>query len=143
MWISKEKTLLKVRNIKVFIINARKKILTLPLRGFTIVELLIVTAIIGILVTGAIKLLPGLIQKTKQKEAVHAMLLIRQAELAYLTEYPGTYIPLSDAAWDIPLNNANFSYDVHQDTGIISATSTEKTGKNYQMNISTGKVSEF
>jgi len=66
--------------------------------GFTLIELIVVVAIIGILASIAISQLYGFAQKAKQSEARELLSTVYTAETAYFAE-KNTYGTLSDAGF--------------------------------------------
>ena len=66
--------------------------------GFTLIELVVVIAIIGILAAIAVAQLYGFAQKAKQSEAKELLATIYTAESAYFSER-GTYASLSAAGF--------------------------------------------
>ena len=81
-------------------------------RGFTLTELLIVIAVLGILAGMAVVKLNPQAERARAGEAVTLLTIIRQAEESYRFDHNGAYQPVSgdatDADWDaIGLTNPN------------------------------------
>lgn len=69
------------------------------LRGFTLIELIIVIVIIGILASVGAPMMSSNIQRAKMSEAVAAMGGIRGAERAYYVEN-GRYVNVGPLSWE-------------------------------------------
>jgi len=86
-------------------------------RGFTLIELVVVIAIIGILAAIAVAQLYGFAQKAKQSEAKELLATVYTAESAYYAEQ-GTYGTLSNVGFTpsatpryyTNVGDANFTY---------------------------------
>jgi type IV pilus assembly protein PilA len=88
-------------------------------KGFTLIELMIVVAIIGILAAIAIPNFLRFQAKSKQSEAKTNLKAIYTAETGYYGEN-NTYNTFDRVNWQ-PVGVARYSYDLGADTGITPA----------------------
>jgi len=92
-------------------------------KGFTLIELMIVVAIIGILAAIAIPNFMSYQCKARQSEAKSALGDIRTMEEAYYAEH-NTYGTLDSIGWSINETNAEYSYQIddgYDDTGFTAS----------------------
>ena len=90
-------------------------------KGFTLVELMIVVAIIGILAAIAIPNFLKYQTKAKQSEAKVNLKGIYMAELSYFAE-SDTYSTFSDVGFDIQAGNPRYVYDIGSGATVGSGT---------------------
>jgi type IV pilus assembly protein PilA len=91
-------------------------------KGFTLIELMIVVAIIGILAAIAIPNFLKFQAKSKQSEAKTNLKAIYTAETGYYGEN-NTYNALNHVNWQ-PVGTARYTYSVGSDNGISSPPGT-------------------
>jgi type IV pilus assembly protein PilA len=89
-------------------------------KGFTLIELMIVVAIIGILAAIAIPNFLKFQAKSKQSEAKTNLKAIYTAETGYYGEN-NTYNTFDRVNWQ-PVGVARYTYDLGSDTGITPAS---------------------
>jgi type IV pilus assembly protein PilA len=89
-------------------------------KGFTLIELMIVVAIIGILAAIAIPNFLKFQAKSKQSEAKTNLKAIYTAELGYYGEF-STYNTFDRVNWS-PVGDARYSYSLGSDGGIRAAS---------------------
>jgi type IV pilus assembly protein PilA len=87
-------------------------------KGFTLIELMIVVAIIGILAAIAIPNFLKFQAKSKQSEAKTNLKAIYTAETGYFGEN-NTYNTFDSVNWE-PVGAARYTYSVGSDNGIVS-----------------------
>ena len=107
--------------------------------SFTLLELILVTAVIGILAGMALIRFPATIQSAERSEAVASMAEIRHAELAFEIENGGFTNNFAILPWDVPQTSVNYNYGLAGGGGTITATHNG-AGNNWQMNTVTGAV---
>jgi prepilin-type N-terminal cleavage/methylation domain-containing protein len=98
-------------------------------RGFTLIELVVVLAIIGILIAAAVPLYLGARQKAYKAEASNALQEIKTMEWAYYQQY-NTFVngTLGSIGFTQP-GNANWTYSVGTGTAAsVVATAVGTTG---------------
>jgi len=95
-------------------------------KGFTLIELMIVVAIIGILAAIAIPNFLKFQAKSKQSEAKTNLKAIYTAETGYYGEM-NTYNALNHVNWE-PVGAARYTYSVGQDNGIADPPSNSPNG---------------
>jgi type IV pilus assembly protein PilA len=88
-------------------------------KGFTLIELMIVVAIIGILAAIAIPNFLKFQAKSKQSEAKTNLKAIYTAETGYYGEN-NTYNTFDRVNWE-PVGVARYTYDLRSDTGIATS----------------------
>lgn len=114
------------------------------LTGFTLLEMLMVVFIVGIIASVTVPRFSGAMERAERAEAVHALSLIRNAELAYNEDYPGDFIgSFAGLTWDVQDETKNFDYTINAGAGTITATNKRAGRSNYRINIVTGAVTEF
>jgi len=97
--------------------------------GFTLIELVVVLAIIGILIAAAVPLYLGARMKSYKAEASNALQEIKTMEWAYYQQY-NTFVngTLPSIGFQAP-NSANWAYSVGTGTAAsVVATATGGTG---------------
>jgi len=87
-------------------------------KGFTLIELMIVVAIIGILAAIAIPNFLKFQAKSKQSEAKTNLKAIYTAETGYFGEN-NTYNAFDSVNWE-PVGAARYTYDLGSDNGVVS-----------------------
>ena len=97
-------------------------------KGFTLIELMIVVAIIGILAAIAIPNFLNYQCKAKQSEAKSSLGSIRVAQEAYFAEYDKYSDNLPGIGFGTK-GTANYSYSATADTTTFTATATSDTIK--------------
>jgi len=113
-------------------------------RSLATVELIIAVAILGVLALFVVPRMPGWMQRVRRSEAEHMMSQIREAELAYHTEFPGEYIDVfAGLPWDVGRQSKTFDYSVDEGAGTITATRRTNGVDKYEMNLKTGKVTDL
>jgi type IV pilus assembly protein PilA len=80
-------------------------------KGFTLIELMIVVAIIGILAAIAIPNFLGFVSKARRSEVKSNLEAIYRAELAYFGEKDRYSSSFSDIRW-VPVGVAHYTYSV-------------------------------
>jgi prepilin-type N-terminal cleavage/methylation domain-containing protein len=98
-------------------------------RGFTLIELVVVLAIIGILIAAAVPLYLGARQKAYKAEANNALQEIKTMEWAYYLQY-NTFVngTLASIGFQQP-GGANWTYTVGTGTAAsVVATATGNAG---------------
>ena len=96
-----------------------RKMMNKKSKGFTLIELMIVVAIIGILAAIAIPNFMSYQCKAKQSEAKSNLGTIRTTQEAYLAEYDVYGADLEDIGYSGPKGNARYSYTI---TAVNNAT---------------------
>jgi len=79
-------------------------------KGFTLIELMIVLAIIGILAAMAVSIFSGYDCVTKQSEAKSSLSTIHKAQIAYFSEYNTFSSSLSAISFSLK-GKQHYSYD--------------------------------
>jgi prepilin-type N-terminal cleavage/methylation domain-containing protein len=92
-------------------------------KGFTLIELMIVLAIIGILAAMAVSIFSGYDCVTKQSEAKSSLSTIHKAQIAYFSEYNTFSSSLSAISFSLK-GKQHYSYDAGGNGAIFSATAT-------------------
>jgi type IV pilus assembly protein PilA len=89
-------------------------------KGFTLIELMIVVAIIGILAAIAIPNFLKFQAKSKQSEAKTNLKAVYTAETSYFGEY-NTYAAFATANWE-PVGVSRYAFSIDGGTTIVGAT---------------------
>lgn len=107
------------------------------IRGFTLLEILIVVVILGILASLAIPRYQVSVEKAKGSEAVANINILRGAELRYYTEYDWETNVLTDLDVESPQSNPRryFNYSIQRgailDDANFTITATRAGGMLY------------
>ncbi|MFZ3048699.1 MAG: prepilin-type N-terminal cleavage/methylation domain-containing protein [Desulfatirhabdiaceae bacterium] len=93
------------------------------MKGFTLIELMIVLAIIGVLAAMAVSIFSGYDCITKQSEAKSSLSTIHKAQIAYFSEYNMFSTSLSAISFSLK-GNQLYTYDAGGNGATFSATAT-------------------
>jgi len=93
------------------------------MKGFTLIELMIVLSIIGVLAAIAISIFSGYDCITKQSEAKSSLSTIHKAQIAYFSEYDTFSSSLSALSFSLK-GKEHYTYDAGGNGAIFSATAT-------------------
>ncbi len=108
-------------------------------KGFTLIELMIVVAIIGVLAAIAIPNFLNYQCKAKQSEAKSSLGTIRTAQEAYLAEYDSYADSIGKIGFASKGGKKRYTYSV---TGTTSATAFEVTATSFNGGVKTGDADD-
>jgi len=94
------------------------------IKGFTLIELMIVLAIIGIIVAIAVSIYTGYDCITKQSEAKSSLSTIHKSQIAYFSEYNSYSTTLSAISFSFKGINQLYTYDAGGNGDTFNATAT-------------------